>query len=185
MNEWQIARPYAEGYFATAHKKGNTKQWLDFLALISDAVKTPDFHQMIIHPLIGIETKKQVVRALCDRSKMLWCDHVWDGFSMVIAHKRVAVIDEIFTLFNRLYQHDQGSVSGAVYSAHPLQKSEKTQITDWLVKRTNKKVKITYLQDANLIGGFKLFFNDDVWDASLKGFLKKVSLDVKAITTTF
>ena len=185
MNEWQIARPYAEGFYASAQKQGNAEQWLAFFSLMVDAIQVSDFHQMIIHPLVCLSDKMSVIRDMCKQSKLTWSDQVWQGFAMMVVHKRIAVLREVHVLLARLHQNDQGCIVGSVHFAHPMKASEKKKLSEWLTKRTNKKVQMIYQQDENLIGGFKLSFNDDVWDASLKGYLRKLSLDVEAITTTF
>lgn len=185
MNEWQVARPYAEGYFTSAQRKGNAKQQLVFMTFVADAIKTNDFYKMITHPLIPLLNKQKVLKSLAESAKIKWCEDAWQAVVLLIKHKRVSQLKEMRIIFERLYHRSEGHVVGKLSYAYPLKPIDKAKITKWLESRTACKAKMVYTKDESLIGGFKLLYNDDVWDASLKSHLKRVSLNIKSITTMF
>jgi len=77
--------------------------------------------------------------------------------------------------FKGLVMASQGRVSATISSAAPLSAKDLAGLSESLGKRFKKKIELTALADARLLGGLKLQVGDTVYDGSLAARLDKLA----------
>ena len=185
MNEWQVARPYAEGFFAYAQSNDCARDWHLYFSALSNWMQAPAFHRMLTHPLLQAKQKRDFVFEIAGKQKISMSDDLWQATMLLVQNKRYSCIDEVSCLFDRMYMKSRGILKGHLEQAFPLGKSEKKLLEQWLQQRSDQQVELVTTNEPSLIGGFRLSFDDNVWDASVKGLLKRMSLSMAETTKMF
>ena len=90
----------------------------------------------------------------------------------ILADKgRFNEFENIFEEYKLLQDEKNGIKSVTVISAIELKDKYRTQITDVLSKRINKKVNATWLINPEIIGGLVVKIDDDIIDSGIKNKL--------------
>ena len=93
----------------------------------------------------------------------------------VLENKRERFLPQTLAQFKGLVMESQGRVSASLASAAPLSAKELASLSEALGKRFKKKIELTALTDARLLGGLKLKVGDTVYDGSLAARLDKLA----------
>lgn len=86
---------------------------------------------------------------------------------------RLEVLFAVLREFIVLHNDTSGSVCLSVHSAFELTGEQKDKLTALLAQKLNKTVTLDTTVDTALIGGFVVYANDTVIDASVKNRLEK------------
>lgn len=86
---------------------------------------------------------------------------------------RLNILFPILQLFIEMHNDASGSIRLAVHTAFELSDGQKEKLTGLLSGRLNKSVTLDSTVDASLLGGFVVYAQDTVIDASVKNRLEK------------
>lgn len=74
-----------------------------------------------------------------------------------------------------VHRTEEGIVEATVESRHPLSPNEMRAIKDFLKRKTRRDVEITVFERRDLLGGFRIRYDDVVLDATIDAQLKQLA----------
>jgi F-type H+-transporting ATPase subunit delta len=90
-------------------------------------------------------------------------------------NKRLAVLGEIYALFEQLKSQKEMSVDVEVASAFALTDDQANKLAEALKRKLGREVNLTSTEDKSLIGGVVIRAGDLVLDGSVRGKLAKLA----------
>ena len=93
-------------------------------------------------------------------------------FAIVIKKKREFYLKEIADQFIRQYKDYKNVVSAKLVTAVKVSDNVKSKIEAYVNSRVDKKVDMEHIVDKDLIGGFVLEFDNNLYDTSISHQLK-------------
>lgn len=171
MDAAAIARPYAAAAFSYAREQGTVDAWHQALVAMAQAV-TALGELAAGGALVSGAQATEVALAAADACG--GADASLQRFvDLLQENDRVFALPAIAARFAQLHRDEAGIVAVRVESALPL---EDTAAFDQLLQqRLGKQVQTTYVENAELLGGVRVYVADDVIDASIRGRLERLA----------
>jgi F-type H+-transporting ATPase subunit delta len=116
-------------------------------------------------PVITREKKKTVLTELF-KGKV--SEVMFQFIKLLAAKDREALLPEIIVQYNKLLDQKRGIIPVIVRTASSFSKEQERQLVERLQAMTKKTPRIEFVQDASLIGGFAVQYDDTVWDGSVR-----------------
>jgi F-type H+-transporting ATPase subunit delta len=165
-----IARPYAEAAFALASDEQALAHWSGSLAAMAQVAVAPEIQPLIGNPLVP---NHQLVELIASATSLSRSER---DFLVVLAdNERLAALPEISALYESLKNTAEAVISAEVTSAFPMTEAQVADLTHLLEQKHGKKVKVSVVVDAALIGGVSIAIGDEVFDASVRGKLSRMA----------
>lgn len=167
-----LARPYAKAAYEFALENKALDTWSSMLGFVASLVQDPYMQKVLQNPVLSDQQKAETLTSI-DPNKI---DVSAKNFICQLAkHDRLALLPEIFILFEVLKAEQEKRVTVKVLSAFPLSAAENEKLTASLKKRLGRDVQINSEVDKSLIGGLIIRAGDLVIDGSVTGKLAKLS----------
>lgn len=164
-----LARPYARALFMAAKEAGIQNEVSAALAFSAYAVGIPRVTDLLGDPrisavqlldLIGHPEAPDTVR----------------GFLAVLAENgRLALLPEVYALYQALRAESERVLKATVTSAEPLSADSLRSLTEALKRRFGGEVDVSTAVDAALIGGAVIDAGDVVIDGSVRNKLQRLN----------
>lgn len=174
MANTTIARPYAKAAFEYALAQHALPQWSAMLGAAALIVQDSQLQPLLNHPKISQEQLAEVVIDLC--GKVL--SKEGQNFLQLLAQqRRLAVLPEIYRLYEQRRAKQEQTLAVIVASAFPLETPAINGLTAALSRRFEREVQLTAQIDETLLGGamIKIPELDFVIDGSVRGKLASMA----------
>ena len=165
MSEFRAAYRYALAMIGVAQelkKLDEVNKDFEFLEKLIN--QSDELRLFLKSPVVNAEKKKRLLAEIFQGK-------VYDGtmkFMILLASKgREGLLPEIIRQFYRLRDERLGILNVTTKTAVKFTEAQEKQLVDQLERVTKKKIRITYLVDPSLKGGFTVQHEDTVWDASV------------------
>jgi F-type H+-transporting ATPase subunit delta len=158
------ARRYAEAAFELGRADSTLDAWARDLAMLGDALASPQVEAIVKHPAIAFARKQELLRQL------VGADVSTQALNLVllmIRRGRPKQVPAMVERFNELLRRERGTVRAEVRSALPLDEVEREAISERLASLTGDTVEISEMVDPSLIGGIAVRIGDRLYDASV------------------
>ena len=170
-----IARPYARAVFELARDGRAYDAWQAQLELLAAVARDPQVRRLLSDP-------KQSPPALAALFVGVGGDAL-DGagrnlVQLLAQRKRLAVLPEILTAFIALRREAERIVDVELVSAVPVDAVLQQRFITALEARLGQRVQLKNLTDPTLIGGALVRAGDLVIDASVRGRLERLAIDL-------
>lgn len=166
-----IARPYAKAAFDYAVKKKDLESWSALLNQATLVVKDKTMHVLLKDPRLDKMVAYECLLTACKP----WIFRSGRNFLKLIAlHQRLLVLPEIEQLFEQYKAERANQIIVQATSAIPLTEIEDLALRTVLKKRLQQEVKLDYVVDDSLLGGFVVRVGDLVIDSSVRGKLERL-----------
>lgn len=167
-----LARPYAKAAFAFARDHGELASWatqLNTLAVVSgyDKVKS-----LLSSPALTPEQQANTLIEVCGDELSA---HVKNFVELLADNKRLALLPEVFTLFDALKTAQEQAVDVELTTAFELDDTSQQKLADALTAKLARKVKVSTAVDSQLLAGVVIKAGDLVIDGSMRGRLDKLA----------
>ena len=169
-----IARPYAEALYKASGTDAATSGWLDELAAIAG---NPQLLQFADSPKA---TADDVFGVISGVAKSALPDTAKNFLRTVIENNRLAALPEIAEQYRALRNAQGGSSDAVVHSAFPIDAGQLAEVSAALEKRFGRKLNVSVVQDASLIGGIRVVVGDEVLDTSVRARLEQMKVALAA-----
>ena len=170
-----IARPYADALFKSAQADLNAAAaWLEPLAAIAGNAQLQAF---AANPKV---TDQQVFDLIAGVAKTALPDNAKNFLRTVIENGRLEALPEIAAQFRALKNARSGSSDAVVHSAFPVDGAALADLSAVLEKRFGRKLNVSVVLDASLIGGIRVVVGDEVLDTSVKARLEQMKAALTA-----
>ena len=161
MPESSVAKRYAQALFELAeegHAVLEVRQDLHDLAQL--AKNDPSFQRFIANPLIPAHKRNDVISSLTGSIHALTerCLH------FIAGKKRFSKLPDICQAFETIYNESKNILNVQVSMAHEPSAQQIEGIKEKLAKRFNKEIITEVDVNPDLVGGFKLQVQNEIYD---------------------
>lgn len=168
----QLGSVYAKALLGVGEKSGNTKQLLEELSAVAEAVSNqPSLANTLQSPQIGAEEKVNLVGRIFEKKVSA---PLLNFLKVVVGKDRFDCVPAISAAAKQLNDEKSGEVQATVTTAEKIDKSAKEEIANQLSKKLGKKVKLDSVIDPSIVGGVVVRVGDTVYDNSVVGQLQQV-----------
>jgi F-type H+-transporting ATPase subunit delta len=167
------ARRYAKALLQIGDQQGNVPQLQQELDTIAAAVAANvDLMRLVASPLVLPRKKAEVFETILAAAKV--SETLRHFFRVVAEAGRLNLLPDLRRTFADLVDERAGIVEAKVVSAQPLTEIQSKALVVSLAARTGKTIRLSWSQDAALLGGLKVQVGSTVLDASLQGQLRQL-----------
>jgi F-type H+-transporting ATPase subunit delta len=166
MADFRILHRYATSLLETSLEKNNLEAiTTDFNLLVETLDQSRDLQSMLDSPVVKPELKLNILREIF--SKRISKESM-EFVEFIISKNRESLLNAIGKRFLELRDDHLGIANVFVTSASDFTDEQKNDLQVRLEKILNKKVRLNFKTDNNLVGGFIAKVNDTLYDASIK-----------------
>lgn len=166
-----IARPYAKAAFEFAVEHNNIDEWRKMLLFTSEVSQDEQIQSLLTSDMKP-ESIANLFIAVCQDV----LNEYGNNFIKVMAeNKRLALLPEVFSLFQQYYLERESVADVDIISATALTKEQLNKIAAAVEKRLLRKVNLMCHIDPSVIAGFIIRTGDMVIDSSIRGRLNRLS----------
>lgn len=173
----EIIEPYASALVSLAQEHDLTERFGADARLLVDLLKESDeLTQFFSNPLARAEAQKGVLRQLVGEQVH---QYMLNFLMLLVDRKRIFLLAGICQQYlSRLREINQ-TVLAEVTSAVELSEEQQQTIRDKVIQLTGARAaELETSVDADLIGGVVIKVGSQVFDASLRGQLRRIALSL-------
>lgn len=173
----QVVEPYAEALMSLAQSQNQTEQFgQDMRALLGLLENSPELGAFLGNPVVNPEDKKAVIRRLTSGESN---PYFVNFLLFLVDRRRIMFLEGVANKYLELLRKQNNTVLGNVTSAVELNDSQKEVVISKIKSITGAQgVELTTKVDPDLIGGVIIKVGSQVYDASLRGQLRRLSLNL-------
>ncbi len=173
MSSSKVARRYSKALVALCDQDNSHDKVAAELALFVEAVDTnEDIASFVSDPSIHADSRKAVVKALCDNLKM--GSTTSNLFFLLNERERLNEATGILEDFRERLDVKAGRLRASVTSAKPLNDKDVQQLKAALEKASGKSVLLETAVDPDLLGGVVTKVGNIVLDGSVRSTLSSL-----------
>ena len=166
----RYARAFAE--VAAEHKMDPDKTIQELEQISALFAQSQELHNVFLNPAVPHEQKIKLLDAILQ--KMGATRWLRNFLAVLIEHKRVGQINEITREFREQLDDRMGIADAQVNSARELTAGEKKMLEAQLAGVTGKKIRASYAEDPELLGGAIVRIGSTIYDGSVRGQLQRI-----------
>lgn len=173
MSVQMIARRYASALADVILQRDEAKavqhelqQWEELLQ--SNAA----LQEVFRNPTIALDQKRAVLNKLIDRAKPR--PTTTNFLKVLLQNQRLTELSEINRKLAEILDERAGMVAAIVTSARPVPDNIQRSLEQRLIAVTQKKVRLDFKQDPDLIGGLVTRIGSTVYDGSVRNQLQQI-----------
>ena len=162
----KVSGRYATALFQVAvetNQLENVKNDMDLVASVVESSR--DLLLVFRSPLVSVHKKTNIINELFkDKISELALK-----FLILITRKgRIVCLDTIADTYLDMYKEKNNIKTVYFETASKIDSKIKEKITEVMAKHTNKSIELSPEINPRIIGGFRIRFDDYIYDASLK-----------------
>ena len=173
----EVAAPYAQALLSIAQSKDQVDELSgvagEFLTLLKDS---DQLSQFLTNPIADRDAKKNVIRQVLGEE----ANAQMKNFMLLLVDKgRIALVEPILQQFQSLVRELNQTVLAEVISAVELTDEQKDTVRQKVQSMTDaRSVELETRVDPDLIGGVIINIGSKVLDASIRGQLRRIGLQL-------
>lgn len=172
MNNYRINTNYAKALFMLATDRQQADRVADDMRLVAEVMAgNRELVALFANPTVRYDRKAAVVEALL-------AAHVGDEtmafLRFVVKKNRSVNLRGIAEAYLDLYRQSRGIVLGELVTHQPVEQSARDFVRRLIEDYTGKQVELQASTDPNMLGGFKMEFDHNMYDARLRTKIKKL-----------
>lgn len=173
MSIQTIARRYASALADVVIDRGEAKEVQQELQQWSELLQAnASLQEVFRNPTIPLDKKRAVLKQLIDRTKPR--PTTANFLKVLLQNQRLTEVPEINRKFADTLDERAGMVAATVTSARPVPQEVQARLTEKLMSVTQKKVRLNFEQDPELIGGLVTRIGSTVYDGSVRNQLDQI-----------
>ncbi len=175
----EIADPYAQALMSLAQEQQLTERFgTDAQAMLEILGSSEELKQFLMNPLIAADAKKQVLQQIAGND----LHPFFVNFLKLIVDKgRIVFVDSILRQYQELLRSLNKTVLAEVTSAVELSQEQQSSIREKVAKMTGAThVELQTTLNPDLLGGVIIKVGSQVIDASLRGQIRRLSMQLSA-----
>ena len=176
LDKITIARPYAQALFRLAQESQGVKAWFARLQTLAAISQDPEMIKVIGNPKYSAVQVADILLSLTGETDN---KELASFLALLCKNKRLSYLPEIQEVYGRLKRVEEGVRRIVITSAFPLDEIQLKDLVSQLESRFACKLQPCIEVDSELIGGVKVSFTDQVFDASVRGKLDAMAAALK------
>lgn len=133
---------------------------------------SPELQEVFRNPTISLDQKREVLSRLVQRTQPR--QTTANFLSVLLQNQRLTELKEINRKFAEILDERAGMVAATVMTARPVPENSQQQLHAKLSSLTNKKVRIDFGTDPDLIGGLVTRIGSTIYDGSVRNQLQQI-----------
>lgn len=173
MSVQAIARRYASALADVVLDRGEAKevqqdlhQWEELLQ------SSANLQEVFRNPTIALDQKRAVLSKLLERAKPRATTA--NFLKVLLQNQRLTELPEINLKFAEILDERAGMVAAEITTARPVPDEIQVRLTERLASVTQKKVRLNFEQDPEIIGGLVTRIGSTVYDGSVRSQLQQL-----------
>jgi F-type H+-transporting ATPase subunit delta len=142
----------------------------DMKQIVNAIAESKDLRDMLLNPVVRSSVKKTVLNEVFKNSNTITENLI----ITLIANKRIALLGDVASKYNQLYDTLRGTQIAKVTSAVPLTEALKTKVLAKVKELTGNEVEVINVIDESILGGFILRVGDIQYNASIANKLNNL-----------
>ena len=176
MSEYQtIARPYAQAVFDLAKSAGNYEEWSQALAWLSAIAADEQVQELAQNPRVD---DASLIALFKDIAGEKLSGEGENFLKLVVANGRIFALPGIAAQYEAMRAEAEGTIEAELISARAVSETQQAALAQSLARRLGREVSLRVVEQPDLIGGAVLRAGDMVIDASVKGRLQKLAVNL-------
>ena len=167
----KVAMRYGKAIFSLAQDLKKRNEFFTDFRKLKTLFNSKEINQSILNPQTKESIKVRLLEMFLD--KLSISDNVRNVIFYLYKKKRLQKILSIISEYEELYYASFNVVFGECRLAVKPEKTEQDAILQKLEKIVDAQVKLKYIVDESLIGGFVADLKSIEVDASIKGYLER------------
>lgn len=179
----EVVEPYAQALMTIATSQDLVDRFGEDIGVLLDTLDaSEELQQFLGNPFLSPEGKKGVLQQLAsDRIHPL----MQNFLLLLVDRGRILFLEGICKQYQALVRQSRGIVLAEVASAVELTDEQKEAVRSKVVELTGaQQVEISTSIDPDLLGGVVITVGSQVFDASLRGQLRRMSLNLSSNLST-
>ena len=166
MTDFKVSHRYATSLLEDSVERNKLEEITADMILLSNTLKDNIKLQLALEsPVIKPGVKSSILKEIF---KDIFNKDTFKFIDFVIEKKRESLLCTIATRFLELKDEHLGETQVSVKTVYEFSEEQKRVLIKNLEKTLNKKVRLTFTIDEDLIGGFVAKVGDTLFDASLQ-----------------
>lgn len=172
------AYSYVKAIFAIAAEKNNFLAWEQLLKLWATTIQ---LSSQLFSTNYIVDKQKQLalLLSICTAVHIDTFEAATNLLRILIVKKQLLLLPKIAELYLMLYAKHQKTLILKVVCVAELSEEQKQKLKTSLEMRLKSQLQLSYEIDANLIGGMKIYFDDQIIDLSVSGQLQRLKNQFK------
>ncbi|MGG6297374.1 ATP synthase F1 subunit delta [Leptolyngbya sp. AN02str] len=173
----EIVEPYAQALMAIAQSQDLVDRFNeDASSLIELSNASDELKQLLSNPFVKAGKKKSILRQIFGEQ----LHPVMTNFVMLLVDRgRIAFLEGVCKQYQALVRQQRQIVLAEVASAVPLSGEQQEAVRQKVVELTNAhQVELATSVNPDLLGGVVITVGSQVYDASLRGQLRRLGLSL-------
>lgn len=142
----------------------------DMKQIVKTIAESKDLREMLQNPVVRSSDKESVLKQVFKNTNTITGNLV----TTLITNKRIALLADVASKYNQLYDTLQGTEIAKVTTAVPLTDALKIKVLAKVKELTGKEVEVINTVDESILGGFILRVGDIQYNASIANKLNKL-----------
>lgn len=173
----EVAEPYAQALMSVAQNQNLTEVFgSDLRSLLALLTEAPELEEMLSSPVVKDEDKKAILRRVFRDSGN---SYLLNFLMLLVDKRRIFFLSAICQSYLQLLRKLTNTVLAEVVTALKLTDNQRQTVTDKVKQLTGaNEVELTTTIDPDIIGGVIIKVGSQVFDSSLRGQLRRISLSL-------
>jgi len=173
MSIQTVARRYASALADVVLDRGEAKEVQQELEQWDDLLRAnANLQEVFRNPTIALDKKRAVLNKLLERAKPRTTTA--NFLKVLLQNQRLTELPEINRKFAEILDERAGMVAAIVTTARPVPEAVQQNLEQKLTTLTQKKVRLDFEQDPELIGGLVTRIGSTVYDGSVRSQLQQI-----------
>ena len=174
----EIADPYAQALMSLAQEQQLEDRFgEDAQGVLDLLAESSELQQFLENPLMAEDAKKAVLQQMAADLNPLFASFL----KLLVDKGRIGVLATILKRYQELLRQLRKTVLAEVTAAIDLSESQQEQIRDKVKAMTSaERVDLEVNLDPDLLGGVVIKVGSQIVDASLRGQLRRLSMQLGA-----
>jgi F-type H+-transporting ATPase subunit delta len=142
----------------------------DMKLIVKTIAESDDLREMLQNPLVRSSVKESVLNQVFKNTNSITGSLV----NILITNKRIALLENVASKYNQLYDTLKGTEIAKVTTVVPLTDALKVKVLAKVKELTGKEVEVVNIIDQSILGGFILRVGDIQYNASIANKLNKL-----------
>jgi len=173
----EIAEPYAQALMSVAQNQNAIEAFGDDVrSLFTLLNESPELEEMLSNPIVKDEDKRAILRRIIgdngNRSLL-------NFLLLLVDKRRIVFLSAICQSYLELWRKLTNTVLAEVVTALKLTEDQRHTVTEKVKQLTGaNSVELKTTVDTDIIGGVIIKVGSQVFDSSLRGQLRRISLSL-------
>ena len=168
----KLAKRYMAAFQATLADKDHQAALAEFIAITNLFLEKKIILNFLKSPLVDIEKKISFMKKVCVNLK--YTDKIKKLLILLLRKKRQEIFLELKIIAEKEIEKLQNLWPAKIVLSEDCTENIKKNIVKKLEEKENKKIKPMFIINPVILGGFKAYIENKVYDASIKTVLNKI-----------